>query len=241
MTAKHLRQAVVASGLIAVFAATAFPAAGRAPDSRSASLASCLSNRGKALQGAPSNALLSILGVLRRPATPADALPSGVHPGVGEIYVHYVRRARVIDGTSYYIFPVLVPACGPLKAHQGIWEFASHVELAPGIYGGAGGGAATAAQIEQGGDAGTGPPGSKSTATITMVVPDSVAKVTLHYPAGIIGGFDRRHAPAVTYATSPVGNLVVVTVMRRGNRLDSPTPMTWYDASGHVIKTLDGL
>src|SRR5579863_4582616 len=36
-------------------------------------LASCAISQPKELQGAPSQSLLSILGVLRRPATPADA------------------------------------------------------------------------------------------------------------------------------------------------------------------------
>jgi hypothetical protein len=34
--------------------------------------------------------------------------------------------------------------------------------------------------------------------TLAMVVPDRVARVTLQYPAGPVGGYDRKHAPAIT-------------------------------------------
>jgi hypothetical protein len=63
-------------------------------------------------QGSPSAALLSLLGVLRRPATPQDKLtvpgvPRGIYPVPGQdVYVRYVRRARVTDGVSYYVIPV---------------------------------------------------------------------------------------------------------------------------------------
>jgi hypothetical protein len=80
---------------------------------------------GSTSQGRPSPALLSILGVLRRPASPADAFPPpGVirlnqrlgrphrrssaarlsHFGV-EVYVRYVRRARTAFGAAYYVIP----------------------------------------------------------------------------------------------------------------------------------------
>jgi len=35
-----------------------------------------------------------------------------------------------------------------------------------------------------------------------MLIPDGVATVTLHYPAGKIGGFDRKHAPPLTITTT---------------------------------------
>jgi hypothetical protein len=58
--------------------------------------------------GTPEPELLSILGVLRRPATPADRLPRAMQAnsrGQGA-YVHYIRLARVQNGISYYIEPV---------------------------------------------------------------------------------------------------------------------------------------
>lgn len=57
--------------------------------------------------GQPGRALLSILGVLRRPATQADRLPrslggaESLTPGV--VYVRYIRFARVDAGVRYYV------------------------------------------------------------------------------------------------------------------------------------------
>jgi len=201
---------------------------------------------GTRLQGEPSRSLLSILAVLRRPAGPGDALPAKLEnlflsgPRMS-IYVRYVRRARVINGASYYLFPARATRCVGQKSFDGLWEFAIHLPEGHGFYGGSGGGGQTAAQIEQGEDVGSGPPGSKSRTTVTIVVPDGVTKVTLRYPAGVIGGFNRHHAPAVTYTARPVGNLVVIKVMRKGNRLESPAPMTWYGANGRIVTTLNRL
>jgi hypothetical protein len=53
--------------------------------------------------------MLSTLPVLSRAATSADRLPAGLYVGgffQGEqIYVRYVRRVRVIDGSTYYLVP----------------------------------------------------------------------------------------------------------------------------------------
>lgn len=68
-------------------------------------------------QGSPSPALLSILGVLRRPARPSDKLPvrityhpyrrdpNGSLPALQGIYVHDIRRARWRYGAGYYLVP----------------------------------------------------------------------------------------------------------------------------------------
>lgn len=63
--------------------------------------------------GTPSAYMLSVLGVLRRPATAADRLPAPFyrdgHPlfpfAARDVYVRYVRRARVVNGVSYYLIP----------------------------------------------------------------------------------------------------------------------------------------
>jgi hypothetical protein len=57
--------------------------------------------------GSPGSGLLSLLGVLRRPATAADRLPRSLQdgPDARGIYVHYIRLARVSGGISYYILP----------------------------------------------------------------------------------------------------------------------------------------
>lgn len=68
-------------------------------------------------QGSPAPALLSILGVLRRPALPSDRLPTrvvglqhtvipnGSLPPARDIYVRYIRRARWRFGAGYYVVP----------------------------------------------------------------------------------------------------------------------------------------
>jgi hypothetical protein len=57
--------------------------------------------------------MFSTLPVLSRPATSADHLPASLYVGGrprlffqgGQIYVRYVRRARVADGSTYYLVP----------------------------------------------------------------------------------------------------------------------------------------
>jgi hypothetical protein len=55
------------------------------------------------VHGAPDRTLLSILGVLRRPATPADRLNPGVFVGIPEVYAGSARRAFSAAGETYYL------------------------------------------------------------------------------------------------------------------------------------------
>jgi hypothetical protein len=243
---------VIAAGVIAVLllgfagggggshpGSAAVPA-GRLP-SKTARSSSADCGQGGALQGGPSKSLLSILGVLRRPARAADAGSGIAAQGfISGVFVHYVRLARVVDGSPYYVYPGIVGGCGTGETpHQGIMELARNVDLGHGLIGGTGGGGATAAAIEQGKDASSGPPGSATSSTITMVVPDGVATVTLRYPAGRASGYSPKISPAFTITTAPVGNLVVVT-LPRSNPLQQGT-IIWRSADGRVIKTFDGL
>jgi len=201
-------------------------------------------SRNTTTDGVPSQSLLSILGVLRRPATPADTLPatilafftseSPLHAG-RQIFINYIRRARVISGTSYYLIPVLNTGCGRLKiTGEGIqlWQQRSGG-------GGYGGGDADATRIEQAQAVGFSAVFTHS--TITMIVPDGVATATLHYPAGKVGGFNRNHAPPVTITTNVTGNILVATIPRGGMRLMAPMTMTWRAANGTTIKTFHTL
>jgi hypothetical protein len=54
------------------------------------------------IHGSPAPALLAVLGVLRRPAGPADRLGAG-SIGQSETYAGFVRRAFVSHGTAYYV------------------------------------------------------------------------------------------------------------------------------------------
>jgi hypothetical protein len=188
--------------------------------------------------GAPSRSLLSILGVLRRPATTADALPDNVkvllaQPLGREIFANYIRRARVISGTAYYVMPITY-GCGSSNEDMMLVEVHSDGSGSRG-----GGVHGNAALIEQGD--GWGFSGSFGRTTVQMLVPDGVATVTLRYPAGTIGGSDRNRAPAFTVTTNVVGNLLVVTVPRGGARLQAPMTMTWRAASGKTVKTFSSL
>lgn len=142
-------------------------------------------------------------------------------------------------GSPYYVYPAVVGGCGTgEKPREGIVELAKNVDLGHGLIGGTGGGGATAAAIEQGEDAGSGPPGSSTSATITIIVPDDVAKVTLRYPAGRASGYSPKISPPFTITTMPVDNLVVVSVPR-SNPLQRGT-VIWQAANGHIIKRFNG-
>jgi hypothetical protein len=238
----------VAAGLLLGFAGggrgahprSAAVPAGRLP-SKTARSSPAACGHGGELQGAPSRSLLSILGILRRPTTAADADSAIAARGfISGVFVHYIRLARVVDGSAYYVYPGIVGGCGTGEPpHQGIMELATNVDLGHGLIGGTGGGGATAAAIERGKDASSGPPGSATSSTVTMVVPDGVAKVSLRYPAGRASGYSPEISPAFTITTAPVGNLVVLT-LPRSNPLQRGM-VIWRSADGRVIKTFDGL
>jgi hypothetical protein len=239
--------AAIAVGLALAGGAGRSPAGGASahrgrPVAQTARLAQarCGAATSKELQGAPSRALLAILGVLRRPATAADRIPRNVYMfGAGsDAFVHYVRRTRVVDGSPYYIYPAIVSGCGS-HARQGIMHLETNIDLGGGALGGTGGGGASAADIEQGRDIGTGPPGSSTSSTLTMIVPDGVAKVLVWLPAGRASGYSPKVSPAVTIATAPVNNEVVLRVPRSGGGgAIHNGKITWLAGDGRVIKTL---
>jgi len=236
--------------------------------------------------GAPPAPLLSILGVLRLPATPADRLSPVFLSHETGLYVNYVRFARSAFGQRWYVWvagphqgllpPANVGRC--LAAQTADFQqelpsipkalraattqmFNAHISderrrdgLSPrppgvtlfGFTGGGsggGGGDATAAQIEQQGSWGSSSGGTGANPGLTLfwgVVPDGVATVTLHYPAGKIGGFSRRTGPAVTIKAHAVNNVVVVSVPRAGAQSTEALTTTWRAANGTVIKTIHG-
>jgi len=191
--------------------------------------------------GTPSGSLLAILGVLRRPATPVDALPVRLtrNPlGGAQIFINYVRRARVVTGGTYYIYPLRATTCGRADTRG------DSVALTDVTHCGASGasetfGGATASQLESGDMLAYGGGCSRSldTSLVTGVLPDGVATVALHYRAGRVGGYSRKLAPAATITTTVVDNVIVFTVPRGGGNGHSWSTMTWRAANGHVIKT----
>ena len=178
--------------------------------------------------------------MLRRPATAADAGSGITAQGfTSAVFVHYIRRARVIAGSPYYVYPAILGGCGTGEPpHEGVMELGKNLDLGHGLRGGDGGGGADAAAIEAGQAAGSGAPGSVTSATLTIIVPDDVATVTLHYPAGRASGYSPKISPPVTITARPVNNLVVV-IVPRSNPLQEGT-MTWRGAGGHLILSRQG-
>ena len=126
------------------------------PSSQSArpSLASCLTARARPCKARRASRCCRCLDVLRRPGTPADALPPAIEQnflggGFGhDIFVHYIRRARVIAGRSYYVMPVRT-GCGSIKPSEGIL-LACVLRSGQRIVDAGSGGDTTAPQIKQG-------------------------------------------------------------------------------------------
>jgi hypothetical protein len=181
--------------------------------------------------GAPDKSLLAVLGVLRRPATPADALPPQLQGLLGDsqkIFANYVRRARVASARTYYVIPLRSAACGSSKPHDGV-ILVCELQADGRIVDAGAGGSATASQIDEDGMFLVG--GSclhKTNATlIAGVVPDRVASITLHYPAS-------------TLTITPVGNVVEASIPDPGGPLWHPLSTTWRSSNGTIIKTTSG-
>jgi hypothetical protein len=148
-----------------------------------------------------------------------------------EVYVRYVRYARTVGGVAYYLVPVTF-RCGVI-ARQG-----DGIALDSAL---GGGGELSAAQIEHAGmwvsrSGGTGADPGRT--TFTGVLPDGVASVTLHYPAGKLGGFSHRSGPAITVTEPVVNNVVVVTVERAGNQATANVTTTWRAPNGSIVKVI---
>jgi hypothetical protein len=214
-----------APGGSAIMSGLRAPAPGPTP--AAFSLTSCLARERNGIEGTPSKSLLTILGVLRRPATPADSLPHSVLTGTAA-YLRYVRRARIVAGVSYYIYPVVAVGCGQLGAHDALALIATAPHTRDGLGSGASWDGMTADEIEGGGAYGGGPPLVNGYPTVTMVVPDGVASVTLRYP-------DHE-----TRTAGPINNVLVIQSPRRHT---SPWAglMIWRAPDGHIIKTFHRL
>lgn len=119
----------------------------------------------------------------------------------------------------------------------GVWLFGV------GAQGGSGGGGGYASLIESQGmwssqSGGTGADPGRT--LFAGVVPDGVATVTLHYPAGKLGGFSRRSGPALTVTVPAINDVVVVSVERAGNQATQAVTTTWRAADGKIIRTIHG-
>ena len=176
------------------------------------------------IPGSPPASLSSILGVLRRPATAADALPRGTFqswpPGV---YVNAIRRLLSVDGATLYI----VPTAGPwLRAvpsrclREQNAALARELDGSPQHARSCGG---NAGALQHGWLGLTGVSGPRGGTVWFTLVPDGVAKVTLDF-----GGAQRDVTLTVT--NNGWGTL-------QGN-LQSLKRTVWRSADGAVIRTI---
>jgi hypothetical protein len=173
--------------------------------------------------GRPSRSLLSILGVLRRPASHADMLGSWFRAFPGEsVYIADVRLARVVDGSSFYVIPYRFTPCGKptLKPYDTLEFWLVHRVGGRALDGGAVGGE-RASQIQQ---AGLFLPPRDG--FVAGVVPDGVANVTLRYPTA-------------TVSITPNGNVIAANV---GDLRDPYRPLSivWRSANGTILRTFRG-
>jgi hypothetical protein len=199
-------------------------AAAGGASNRAATAAACSPLQETVRNGTPSAKLLAILGVLRRPQTANDALPASLNPVWGDAYVKFIRRARVVAGTAYYLVPVAAQ-----DAYCRLSDEVVLVTVEP--LGQSAGGGLTVGRIEHGGLVGTRWLGSSGVQY--GVVPDTVAKVTLRYPPGRRGLRD-------TVTVAPVDNVYVATVppAARGSVLPVlPSVVVWRSRKGSVLKT----
>ena len=230
-----MRRRALPLACLASLLALAVSASGAAPASAGAT--SCAWH--PLLSGAPSRSLLALFAILRRPARAGDApanlvaeFSRPINRQMGrEVYVRYMRYARTVDGVAYYLVPVTF-RCGVFARHgDGL-----SLESARG-----GGGGEDAAEIESGGmwgseSGGTGADPGRT--TFQGVLPDGVASVTLHYPAGKLGGFSHRSGPAITVTAPVVNNVVFVTVERAGEQAMRSVTTTWRAANGSIVKVI---
>jgi hypothetical protein len=181
--------------------------------------------------------LLSLLGVLRRPAAPSDALPGASLRSLAmvpasQVFVNYVRRARELSGQSYYVVAVRFEPCGTRRAADtvSLWVFS-----AKEAYGVGGGSAAIIAQRGLYDSRGTGVGAQTS---VVGLVPDGVASATLHYPATPSHGAGHPSYAATTLNAPAVDNVVLFPRAPRGPGLGSNATLTWHAADGTIIKTI---
>jgi hypothetical protein len=170
-------------------------------------------------RGLPSRSLLSILGVLRRPATRADTFRADFLGFTDSVYVDDIRLARTVHGGSFYVVPVRVLPCGRLKPKQYDTVLLYFVHRVAGrVLDSSGSSGSTASQIQQVGM--SAPPRD---GFIYGIVPDGVATVTMRYPSA-------------TFRITAVGNVIAAHVgyLRDPYR---PLSITWRSANGATVMT----
>jgi hypothetical protein len=193
--------------------------------------------------------LINILGVLRRPQTPADlssrAIQQFLHRpfpiNLGTPDIPLIRKAAVTPWDSAVYF---IPEKPPARTSRPSAIPADRTQEGLFVLVGSGGSCcATAANIERGGSlqsegAGRSFAGGSTETKLVIVVPDGVARVVFVLPRQP----ERGSPGAPIYPRSlevgvPVrGNVAAVRVRREC--CSGPVPMIWYAADGHPIKRI---
>jgi hypothetical protein len=141
------------------------------------------------------------------------------------VYVKFVRRAQVVSGISYYLVPVekaITARSCPSTEEVFLVEASSEGAQSDG--------GLTASSIADGQMFDS--RWSHGSATLSGIVPDGVAKISLHYAATPLG----RHAATVT--ATPVENVFVVSIPRAIINAALPTTIVWRSAEGSIIRTI---
>lgn len=170
-------------------------------------------------------ALVRILGVLRRPQTNADRRP-GLFVGSSKVGLTPVRSlqrlARTTSwGAKVYVVPMVKTSTHglPLNSRRG--------GLGLSMSGSGSSCCETARQVV----AGMALTGSLHPASLVMVVPDGVRRISV-----ALGTRPGRTPPPV--ANERVRSNVAVVRLKRTFVAGSGNLITWYDASGGVIKKI---
>lgn len=208
--------------------------------------------------GTPNASLLSILGVFRRATTRvrpiAGITPRAPNPFGEEVYANYFRRAGVFAGSPTYLYLFDDTGCSPISSHgEGLkmerrW-LGDDVGIArPGVQedGGLNGGAATIESGQWYWLGGPGLPGLAATSeTVTLLVPDEVASVSIRYPTEAVEPAYHKHpgpiVPALTINATPTNNLVTFNVHHHSSAAIAPVTVIWRAANGHIINTFHRL
>lgn len=181
--------------------------------------------------GTPSAELRSILAPLRRPTTPSDALPPDAPSIDAEgVYVRFIRRARVIDGSTFYLVPAAHACEKGFLAHETLFLLTVGGPFGSGVW------PPVAAWFikHQGYSGGFG--WDAGTETVSGLVPDGVAKVTLRYqhedswfPASVtVAVVNNVWAALVPYSTVPAVR----------ETPGQPEKIMWRSRKGKLLKTL---
>ena len=175
------------------------------------------------------------------PPPPTDLLPTATLANLereNEVLVRFIRRAQSAFGSTYYLVPQITewaPHCQPQEAVQLIVVTPGTVSWGP---------SATAADINAQ-TSGFVPTlqlgGGVPPTTFPVIVPDSIAAVTVHYPTGKAGGFDRKRLPAATVTAHAIGNVIVLRVPRAGQQANGAGTATVRGRDRQILAATDGV